>query len=76
MGTLPLQNWKFVGRWEESAEKINGVTLSETVLTGRYFCDACTLGCGRRVKIERGPYARVDGAGPEYETLALLGRTD
>ncbi|MCX8118359.1 MAG: aldehyde ferredoxin oxidoreductase family protein [Desulfobacterota bacterium] len=73
MGTLPLQNWRYVGRWEESAEKINGVTLSETVLTGRYFCDACTLGCGRRVRIDRGPYAGVDGAGPEYETLALLG---
>ncbi len=73
MGTLPLQNWKFVGRWEESAEKINGFTLSETLLTGRYFCDACFLGCGRRVKIDHGPYAGVDGAGPEYETLALLG---
>jgi aldehyde:ferredoxin oxidoreductase len=43
------------------------------VLTGRYFCDACVLGCGRRVKIENGPYAGVEGAGPEYETLALLG---
>jgi aldehyde:ferredoxin oxidoreductase len=73
MGTLPLQNWKFVGRWEESAEKINGFTLAETLLTGRYFCDACILGCGRKVKIESGPYAGVDGAGPEYETLALLG---
>lgn len=73
MGTLPLQNWKFVGRWEESAEKINGFTMSETVLSGRYFCDACVLGCGRKVKIETGPYAGVDGAGPEYETLALLG---
>jgi aldehyde:ferredoxin oxidoreductase len=73
MGTLPLQNWKFVGRWEESAEKINGFTISDTVLTGRYFCDACVLGCGRRVKIENGPYAGVEGAGPEYETLALLG---
>lgn len=73
MGTLPLQNWKFVGRWEESAEKINGATMAETVLTGRYFCDACILGCGRRVKIDQGPYAGVDGAGPEYETLALLG---
>ena len=73
MGTLPLQNWKFVGRWEESAEKINGFTISETLLTGRYFCDACVLGCGRRVKIENGPYAGVEGAGPEYETLALLG---
>ncbi|MGQ9507785.1 MAG: aldehyde ferredoxin oxidoreductase family protein [Thermodesulfobacteriota bacterium] len=73
MGTLPLQNWKFIGRWEESAEKINGFTMAETVLTGRYFCDACILGCGRRIKIDRGPYAGVQGAGPEYETLALLG---
>ena len=73
MGTLPLQNWKFVGRWEESAAKINGFTMAETVLTGRYFCDACILGCGRTVKIEKGPYAGVDGAGPEYETLGLLG---
>jgi len=73
MGTLPLQNWKFVGRWEESAEKINGFTMAGTVLTGRYFCDACVLGCGRKVKTEKGPYAGVEGAGPEYETLALLG---
>jgi aldehyde:ferredoxin oxidoreductase len=73
MGTLPLQNWKFVGRWEESAEKINGFTMSETLLKGRYFCDACVLGCGRRIKLEKGPYAGVEGAGPEYETLALLG---
>lgn len=73
MGTLPLQNWKFIGRWEESAEKINGFTMAETVLTGRYFCDACILGCGRRIKIDHGPYAGVQGAGPEYETLALLG---
>jgi aldehyde:ferredoxin oxidoreductase len=73
MGTLPLQNWKFVGRWEESAEKINGMTMSETVLTGRYFCHSCIVGCGRTVKVTRGTYAGVDGAGPEYETLALLG---
>jgi len=73
MGTLPLQNWKFVGRWESSAEKINGFTMSGTVLKGHYFCDACILGCGRRVRIEQGPYAGVEGAGPEYETLALLG---
>jgi aldehyde:ferredoxin oxidoreductase len=73
MGSLPLQNWKFIGRWEESAEKINGFTMAETVLTGHYFCDACILGCGRKVKLERGPYAGVEGAGPEYETLAMFG---
>ncbi|NIS61643.1 MAG: aldehyde ferredoxin oxidoreductase [Proteobacteria bacterium] len=73
MGTLPLQNWKFVGRWEESAEKINGMTMSETVLTDRYFCHSCIVGCGRTVKVTSGTYAGVEGAGPEYETLALLG---
>ena len=73
MGTLPIQNWKFVGRWEESAAKINGFTMTDTILDGRYFCDACLLGCGRKVKIEKGPYAGLESAGPEYETLALLG---
>jgi aldehyde:ferredoxin oxidoreductase len=73
MGTLPIQNWKFVGRWEESAEKINGMTMTDTVLTGRYFCHSCIVGCGREVKVTSGKYAGVDGAGPEYESLALLG---
>jgi len=26
-----------------------------------------------KVKIEKGPYAGVEGGGPEYETLAMLG---
>ena len=73
MGTLPIQNWKFVGRWEQNAEKITGSTLAETVLTGRYYCASCIVGCGRKVKVSSGPYAGVDGAGPEYESLALLG---
>ena len=73
MGTLPIQNWKFVGRWEEGAAKISGFTLTDTLLSGRYFCDACILGCGRKVKIDKGPYAGLEGSGPEYETLALLG---
>jgi len=73
MGTLPIQNWKFVGRWEQGAEKITGSTLAETVMTGRYYCASCIVGCGRKVKVNSGPYAGVDGAGPEYESLALLG---
>jgi aldehyde:ferredoxin oxidoreductase len=73
MGTLPIQNWKFVGRWEQGAGKINGLTLAETVMTGRYYCASCIVGCGRKVKVNSGAYAGVDGAGPEYESLALLG---
>ena len=72
MGTLPFQNWKFVGRWEESAEKINGVTMSETVLTGRYFCDACMLGCGRRVKVVKW-YHLVTGREMTLEDFLITG---
>lgn len=73
LGSLPLQNWKFQGRWQQGAEKIAGPAMAAKILTGNYFCDRCVIGCGRRVKIDSGPYAGVEGAGPEYETIALLG---
>lgn len=73
LGTLPLQNWKYQGRWEQSAAKIAGPAMTEKILTGSYYCEKCVIGCGRRVKIDKGPYAGVEGAGPEYETMAFLG---
>ncbi len=72
IGDLAIQNWKR-GAWREGAEKLSGQTMAETILTGRYFCKACTIGCGREIEIKEGPYAGVKGAGPEYETLAGLG---
>jgi aldehyde:ferredoxin oxidoreductase len=47
--------------------------MAETILVGKFHCGACPVGCGRIVKVDDGPYAGVDGAGPEYETLAALG---
>lgn len=73
LGSLPLQNWKYQGRWEQQAAKIAGPAMTEKILTGIYYCEKCVIGCGRRVKIDKGPYAGVEGAGPEYETIALLG---
>ncbi len=69
---LPVKNWQ-VGDWVENAKKISGQQMANTILTGRYYCDSCIVGCGRVVKIADGPYAGVDGAGPEYEALAGLG---
>jgi aldehyde:ferredoxin oxidoreductase len=74
MGNLPLQNWK-LGRWEEGAKKISGPAMEESILVKRYYCRQCPIGCGREVKVDKGPYAGVDGAGPEYETMGLLGST-
>jgi len=73
LGSLPLQNWKYQGRWEQGAAKISGPAMTEKILTGNYFCERCVIGCGRKVKVDKGPFAPVEGAGPEYETLAMLG---
>ncbi len=72
LGDLPVRNWK-KGRWQEGAEKLSGPTMAKTILKSRYFCGACVVGCGRTVAINHGEYAGVEGAGPEYETMALFG---
>ncbi len=72
LGDLPVRNWKR-GSWKEGAEKLSGVTMAKSILKGRYFCGACIVGCGRAVAIDHGEYAGVEGAGPEYETMALIG---
>lgn len=71
-GNLCIGNWA-VSRWPEGAEKISGQKMAETILVKNYRCKNCIIGCGRIVKIESGPYAGVDGAGPEFETLGTLG---
>ena len=73
LGSLPLQNWKYQGRWEKGAAKIAGPAMTEKILTGNYYCERCVIGCGRRVKLDKGPFAPVEGAGPEYESVAMLG---
>jgi aldehyde:ferredoxin oxidoreductase len=73
LGSLPLQNWKYQGRWEKGAAAIAGPAMTEKILTGNYYCERCVIGCGRRVKLDKGPFAPVEGAGPEYESVAMLG---
>jgi len=73
MGSLPLKNWKGVERWKDDAARITGATMAERMLTGNYGCERCVIRCGREIEIKEGPYAGLQGAGPEYETLASLG---
>ena len=72
IGDLPIKNWR-QGSWAEPALNISGQRMTETILTRRYFCKSCIIGCGRRVKIDRGLSAGMEIGGPEYETLAALG---
>jgi len=71
IGNFPIQNWR-EGRWA-GASKISGVTMHDTILTGRKGCLRCPISCGRHIKISEGPYAPLECEGPEYETIGTLG---
>jgi aldehyde:ferredoxin oxidoreductase len=71
-GDVPIKNWK-QGCWEEGCHKVSGKVISEAILTGRYACKRCPIGCGRLIEIKEGPYRGLKGKGPEYETLAAFG---
>jgi aldehyde:ferredoxin oxidoreductase len=71
VGDLPVKNWS-KGRWP-GAEKISGQAMARSILVGRYSCGMCAIGCGRTVKIDKGPYQVPKSGGPEYETLGMLG---
>jgi len=71
IGNFPIQNWR--GSHWKNAEKISGVTMQKTILNGRRACFGCPIACGRHIQLTEGPYAPLDCAGPEYETVGLIG---
>jgi aldehyde:ferredoxin oxidoreductase len=71
VGELPVRNWT-AGRFA-GAEKISGRTMASTILKKRFFCSQCVIGCGRTIHVKEGLYQGVEGGGPEYETVGMLG---
>jgi len=71
LGEIPIRNWA-AGTFE-GAEKISGRTMAKTILKKRFFCSQCVIGCGRTIHVTEGPYKGVEGGGPEYETVGMLG---
>jgi aldehyde:ferredoxin oxidoreductase len=71
-GDLPIKNW-IAGSWGQGAQKISGQRMSEQILSGRYSCRGCIIGCGRVVDLFDDRFGKVSGGGPEYETLAAFG---
>lgn len=73
IGDMPVKNWS-LGKWDdEKLKNISGQTMAESILTKKYYCRGCIVGCGRLISIADGPYAGLSGGGPEYETLGSLG---
>lgn len=57
----------------DGADKISGSTMAETILTGVSSCHACTIACGRVVRIEGKDQRGLKRKGPEYETVVGFG---
>lgn len=72
IGNTPIKNWSAIDFPDMG--KIDGNTMRDTILTKRYYCGSCVVGCGRTIEVNDGKY-RTDGqvAGPEYESSGLLG---
>lgn len=72
IGSLPIKNFA-LDRWEDGAKKISWDEMKDTIFVKEYRCAGCPVGCGRTVKLDSGPSAGMLTAGPEYETLSMLG---
>lgn len=71
IGNLPLKYW--VGEtWGKSA-RIAAPYYNEILHTKATFCANCPYGCHRHIKLEEPEEYAVEGAGPEYETLGMMG---
>ena len=72
LGNLPIRNW-YQGSWKEGAAATTGMTMTRKRLKKPYHCGTCMISCGRVIEVLDGPYKGQEVAGPEYETMGLLG---
>jgi len=72
MGDVPIRYWSG-DTWREGAQKIGTPYYTETLKAKPTPCKYCVVGCHRHVRIEEPEEYAMEGAGPEYETIAMLG---
>jgi aldehyde:ferredoxin oxidoreductase len=71
-GLLPTRN--FQSGVFEKADQIDADALFDQLLVRHATtCYSCAIGCRNITRVKDGPYAGLEGEGPEYETLALCG---
>ena len=70
IGVFPTRNWQ-TGVFE-GVDKIDGEAVNE-ILIKKSYCYRCRVGCGRMTKVTDPDYCKGEGAGPEYEGMAVFG---
>lgn len=70
-GDVPVQNWRR-RVWKEGQARITSQKVADLVAQRYGACLYCPIKCSRWVRLEK-EGLRVDGPGPEYQTLATFG---
>jgi len=72
VGDLPINNWRG-DVWTENAAKIGAPVYTEELNAKPWPCRNCPVGCHRKISFSTTEGKEFEGAGPEYETLGMLG---
>ncbi|MDK2784621.1 MAG: aldehyde:ferredoxin oxidoreductase [Bacillota bacterium] len=72
MGDTPIKYWTG-DVWPEGARLLGTPHYNEVLHTKPLHCLHCPVGCHRHVRVDGPPEFAMEGNGPEYETIAMLG---
>src|SRR5512143_2313055 len=70
---LPHKNCQDCLHRDEDVELISGETRAKTLLEKAGSCYLCPIGCQRHTRVPGAGGGEERGAGPEYETMVLMG---
>lgn len=72
MGYLPIKYWT-KDAWKEGARNIGTPRYNKVLNVKPKACIYCPIGCHRHIKVKISQKNILEGSGPEYETLAMMG---
>ncbi|HAX98549.1 MAG TPA: aldehyde ferredoxin oxidoreductase [Candidatus Atribacteria bacterium] len=72
LGDTPVKYWSG-DVWSEGANKLGSPNYTDVLNAKPWPCKFCVVGCHRHIKVKEPIEYAMEGAGPEYETLGMLG---
>jgi len=72
LGDMPIKYWEG-DVWPEGAKRLGAPNFTEALNAKPYPCKFCPVGCHRKIKITDPAQYALEGIGPEYETLGMMG---
>ena len=72
LGDVPIRYWRG-DVWRNGAKMIGTPRYTEFLNVKPLPCQNCPVGCHRHINIKLEDGSTLDGNGPEYETLGMLG---